>query len=127
MAIDEATRNKRLWADTGTDSTILLETSTDDDLGIDDIYSQALDRYPNDNAKQDAFARVLVFRRLLAPTAMQGRYVQNQSEEDMRNVFGNLQALLKYWEGEVAVAADPPAESDAGAFFFGVARGRRGQ
>jgi hypothetical protein len=87
MAIDEATRNKRLWADTGTDSTILLAETPDDDsddLGIDDVYAQAADRYPDDNAKQEAYARVIVFRRILAPTALRGRYVQNQSEEDER-------------------------------------------
>jgi hypothetical protein len=130
MAIDEATRNKRLWADTGTNSEVLHATALDEnDLGIDDVFAEAADEFPDDEAKQSVYARVIVLRRLLAPSALQGRYVQNQSEEDLTKVFGNLERLLARWEKRVEVVSDPVEEDDTfiGGNFFGTARGRRGR
>lgn len=132
MAVDEAThlRNKRLWADTGTKSTVLMEETPDgdsNDLGIDDIYVQAAEKYPDDTTKQDNYARVIVFSRLLAPSALQGRYVQNQSEEDLTKVFDHLESMLTRWEKRVAATSAPAADTFIGGNFFGVACGRRGR
>lgn len=126
MPISDAVRNRRLWADTGTNAAVLLDVPTEDNDGIPDIFAEAAERYANDSAKQSAYARVIVFRRLLAPSAMQGRYVQNQSEEDLEKIFDNLEKLRDYWQEQVEVVSDPPAAS-ASPFFFGVVQGQRGR
>lgn len=129
MATEEEIRNRRLWADTGTSAdTLPIEPATEDDIGIEDVFSEAAERYPNDAAKQTVYARVIVFRRLLAPSAFQTRYVQNQDEEDMEKIFDNLEKMLRYWQGEVEKVSDPVETDDTyiGGNFFTVARGRRG-
>lgn len=128
MATAEEIRNRRLWRDTGTNSETLPETApSEDDIGLDDVFDEAAERYPDDSAKQNAYARVIVYRGLLAPSAFQGRYVQNQSEEDLEKVFDNLRHQLTYWEGEVAKVSDPVDDTFIGGAFFTVAAGRRGR
>lgn len=128
MSTPEITlRNRRLWADTGTNEDVLPATATEENDGIDDIFLEAAEEYPDDDAKQNAYARVIVFRRLLAPSAMQGRYVQNQSEEDLEKIFDNLEKLLTRWEKRVAAVSVAPEEEFIGGAFFGVASGRRGR
>lgn len=119
-------RNRRLWADTGTNSDVLPATATVNSDGIPDIFAEAAERYPSDIAKQTAYARVIVLRRLLAPSAMQGRYVQNQAEEDLEKIFDNLEKLRDHWMEEVAAVSDPVDDDFVGGAFFAVARGRRG-
>src|SRR5690606_23621787 len=117
---EEQVRNRRLWADTGTNADVLPAEATEDNDGIPDIFAEAEEEYPNDTAKQNAYARVIVFRRLLAPSAMQGRYVRNQSEEDLEKIFDNLEKLLRYWEKRVATVSDPVDETFFGNAFFGL-------
>lgn len=131
MAISEETRNRRLWADTGTNADILPAEATGESDGIADILAEAAEEYADDEAKQTAYARVIVLRRLLAPSAMQGRYVQSQSEEDLEKVFDNLEKLLDRWEKRVGAVSDPIDEETEepfiGGHFFGVAQGQRGR
>lgn len=126
---EEVIRNRRLWGDTGTNNEVLPVTpATEDDIGIDDVFTEAAERYPDDSAKQTAYARVIVIRRLLAPSAMQGRYVQNQSEEDLEKIFDNLEILLRKWEKEVTAVSDAVDDDTfVGGVFFGLAPGRRGR
>lgn len=123
---EEQLRNRRLWADTGTNEEVLPAEATEESDGIDDIFLEAGEEFPDDSAKQAAYARVIVFRRLLAPSAMQGRYVRNQAEEDLEKIFDNLEKLLRYWEKRVAAVSDPAEETFIGGAYFGVARGQRG-
>lgn len=130
MATEEEIRNRRLWADTGTSAdTLPIDHVLDDDIGIEDVFSEAAERYPNDAAKQTVYARVIVFRRLLAPSAFQTRYVQNQDEEDMEKIFDNLERQRDYWQKEVEKVSDPAEEDDTyiGGNFFRLARGQRGR
>ena len=127
MAISEEVRNRRLWADTGTNAEILPTEATEDNDGIPDVFAEAAERYPDDSAKQSTYARVIVFRRLLAPSAMQGRYVQNQSEEDLEKIFDNLKQLRDDWMADVAKVSDPVDDTFIGGAFFTVAAGRRGR
>lgn len=128
MATEEEIRNRRLWRDTGTDSETLPVTApSESDIGIDDVFAEAGERYPDDAAKQTAYARVIVYRGLLAPSAFQGRYVQNQSEEDLEKVFDNLEKQLVRWQREVAAVSDPVDENYVGGAFFAVAKGQRGR
>lgn len=88
------TQREQLRLDTGTDETSL----TNDE--IDDIYTAAATLY-DDSGPQDAYARVVVFRRLLAQAAPRASYKQNQSSESVSDLFDHYKQMLAYWEGKL--------------------------
>lgn len=90
------------------------------------LFAEALEEYPNDTAKMTAYTRVIAIMGIRASAAMLGKYAQNQSTEDLTKVFDNLTEMLRDAEAKVDKVADS-IESDVSPFFFGVARGRRGQ
>ncbi len=109
----------RLRRDVGTSESVLSDEVAQEYL------DEASEKYPNDTAKTLAYARVIVIRGIRSSAALLGRYAQNQSEEDLTKVFGNLGELLKEAIAEVDRVADP-VENVAAPLFFGVASGRRG-
>lgn len=110
----------RLRGDTGASETLIPDETAEL------YFVEAQERYPNDVSKMIAYARVIVLRRIRASAAMLGRYAQNQSEEDLTKVFGNLGQMLEEAVAEVERVSDPPAAGQE-AFFFGVATGGRGR
>ena len=100
------TQRTRLRRDTGTDSTSLP------DLEIDDIYTEAGEQY-TDSVVIDAYARVVVFRQLLAQAAARTSYKQNQSQEELSDLFKHYQGMLKYWEDQLAEAVAAASVSGA--------------
>lgn len=110
----------RLRRDIATSDTVLDNTLAQEYL------DEASEKYPNDTAKTLAYARVIALKSIRASAALLGKYAQNQSEEDLTKVFGNLGELLKDAMTEVEEVADP-LEEPAAPFFFGVASGSRGR
>ena len=100
------TQRTRLRRDTGTDSASLP------DLEIDDIYTEAGEQY-TDSVVIDAYARVVVFRQLLAQAAARTSYKQNQSQEELSDLFKHYQGMLKYWEDQLAEAVAAASVSGA--------------
>lgn len=92
----EAQRSE-LRLDTGTVTASLGDTE------IDTIYTNAAALYA-DAASQDAYARIVVFRRLLAQAAPRANYTQNQTREDVAVLFDHYKQMVAYWEGELATA-----------------------
>lgn len=86
-----------LRADTGTD-----ETSLPDDE-IDTIYTDSEALYTA-NTSIDAYARVVVFRRLMAQAAPRTSHKQNQSQENLSDMFKHYQAMVAFWQKELATA-----------------------
>lgn len=86
-----------LRADTGTD-----ETSLPDDE-IDTIYTDSEVLYTA-STSIDAHARVVVFRRLMAQAATRTSYKQNQSQENLSDLFKHYQTMVKFWQDELATA-----------------------
>jgi hypothetical protein len=68
------------------------------------IYEEAAEAYTAAGAAQNAQARIIAIRRLLASSARLTTYRQNQSSENQSDVFKHLQELLKFWQGELAAA-----------------------
>lgn len=117
---EESTKQyNRLRRDVGAPDTLIS-----DELA-EEYFEEAQEKHPDDTAKMIAYARVIAIRGIRASSAMLGKYAQNQSEEDLTKVFDNLSVMLREATEEVASAADPVADTGS-AFFFGVARGRRG-
>jgi hypothetical protein len=110
----------RLRRDVGASSDVLT------DAIAEDYFVEAQEKYPNDQAKMIAYARVIALRGIRASAALLGKYAQNQSEEDLTKVFTNLGDMLKDAIKEVEKVADP-IESNVEPFFFGVATGSRGR
>jgi hypothetical protein len=86
-----------LRLDTGTTVSSLGNTE------IDDIYTAAVSLY-TDATSQDAYARIVVFRRLLAQTAPRANYQQNQTREDVAVLFDHYKQMVTYWKGELRTA-----------------------
>jgi chemotaxis regulatin CheY-phosphate phosphatase CheZ len=100
------TQRTRLRRDTGTDSTSLP------DAEIDDIYAEAEEQY-TDAVVIDAYTRVIVFRQLLAQAAARTTYKQNQSQEELSDLFKHYQGMVKYWEDQLAEAVAAASVSGA--------------
>jgi len=80
-----------LRLDTGTDDTSLTDSE------IDAIYVTAESLY-SDAASADAYARIVVFRRLMAASAPRTTYRQNQSAENLSDLFDHYRLMLSMWE-----------------------------
>lgn len=114
MAVTQ-TQIDRLRRDTGTNETSLP------DEDIQDIFDEAGERY-TDETTIAAYARVLVIQSLLSSSAKLATYKQNESQENLSDIFKNLQALLKVWEGKVDAAITEAAGSSGAARFGGLRR-----
>lgn len=104
-------QRQRLRDDIGATVTSL----SDDDA--DAVYTRAAESYPTEGAAQDAQARIIAIRGLLASSAKMTTYRQNASSENASDVFKHLSELLKMWRGELALAE--AAASTSGAARFG--------
>jgi hypothetical protein len=93
---NEAQRT-RFWADTGSNEHVF------DPDEVDDIFTEAGESY-SDTAALTAYTRVIGIRRLLASSAKLTTYRQNQSSENLSDVFKHLKELLSFWQDEVAAA-----------------------
>jgi hypothetical protein len=102
-----------LRLDTGTVTASLGDTE------IDTIYLDAAVLYTNAVA-QDAYARVVVFRRLLAQAAPRANYQQNQTREDVGALFDHYKQMVAYWQEELAIAVN--LASDNGMMRWGSMR-----
>jgi hypothetical protein len=111
---------KRLRRDVGASETVLP------DALAEEYFEEAQELYPTDTAKMIAQARVVALKGIRASAALLGKYAQNQSEEDLTKVFGNLSTMLKDALAEVDKAADVVTPT-TGPFFFETARGYRGR
>jgi hypothetical protein len=89
-----------LRGDIGADSGSLSDPEADA------IFVEAAETY-TDDAAIVAATRVIAIRRLLASSAKLATYRQNQSAENLSDVFKHLMELLTYWEGkrDEAIAA----------------------
>lgn len=110
-----ATERSRLRRDTGTD----VSSLEDDDA--DAIFVEAGEKYTN-TATIAAYARVLVIQSLLSSSAKLTTYRQNESTENLSDVFKHLKELLAVWEGKVDDAITAAAGSSGAARFGGVRR-----
>lgn len=109
-----ATERSRLRSDIGADVTSLP------DVDADAIYTEAAESH-SDARVVHAEARVIAIRRLLASSARLTSYRQNNSTENLSDVFKHLQSLLGLWEGNRDRAV---AEAGSGAARFGGVRPR---
>lgn len=77
-----------------------------DDPAIDLKFKQAAVKYPSGSDELLlASAVVSGLRELLVNAARLTSYTQNQTSESAGQVFDHLQALLKFWKGELAEAS----------------------
>src|SRR5688572_13022625 len=121
MATEEEIREyNRLRRDVGASEDVLT------DAIAEEYFTEALEFYPTDTAKQKAYTRVIAVQGIRASAAMLGKYARNQSTDDLTKVFDNLTEMLRDFEAKLAVAQDPIDQSLISPFFFGVAQGRRG-
>ena len=120
MAIGNELEYNRLRRDVGADISVF------DDTYAELLFEESTEFYPNDTAKMKAYTRVLALRGIRASSAMLGKYAQNQSEEDLTEVFKNLTIMLNDAIADVEKAADP-ISSEVTPFFFGTAQGWRGR
>lgn len=103
-------QRSRLRDDIGADATSLP------DAEADAIYVEAGESYTDADSIKAA-TRVIAIRRLLASSAKLTTYRQNNSSENMSDVFKHLQDLLGLWQGELDKAVT--AGSAVGAARFG--------
>lgn len=120
MAIEDPVQYARLRRDVGTSDAVI------DDPMAAAYFAEAEEEYPNDVAKQKAYARVIAIQGIRASSALLTKYSKNQSSEDPTKVFDNLTELLRDWEAKLAKAQDPIDQDAISPFFFGLAEGRRG-
>ena len=104
------TQRSRLRSDIGADSTSLP------DVDADAIFTEAEEVYTDANSIT-AYTRVLAIRRMMANAAKLTDYTQNESQEKQSQIFGQLQKLLAFWQGELDTAVS--AASAIGAARFG--------
>lgn len=107
-----ATERERLRQDVGANSTALS------DADADDIYAEAAEMY-TDSATINAYTRTIAIRRLLASSARLTSYKQNESSENLSDIFKHLKELLKVWEDKTT---DAVAAGGSGAARFGSVR-----
>ena len=105
----------RLHRDTGTDDSSL------EDAVIDAIFVEAAERY-TDTATATAYTRVLAIQGILASSARLTSYKQNESSENLSDVFKHLRDLLAIWEAKVEDAIAAAASSSGAARFGGIRR-----
>lgn len=98
---------KALRRDTGTNETSLF---TDD---ANEIFTEAAATYTAETPAYYAHARVLVLQGILASSAKLTTYRQNQSQENLSDVFKHVEKLLKHWQGEVVTAVNDAATGAA--------------
>lgn len=91
-------------------------TLSDDDAT--DLFDEAGETY-TDTATAAAYARVLAIQGILASSAKLTSYKQNESSEELSDVFKHLKDLLKLWEDKVS---DAIAATGSGAVRFGRVR-----
>lgn len=88
----------RLRKDIGADENSLTNTDADEIfVEAGEIYTAA--------AQIKAATRVIAIQRLLASSAKLASYKQNQSSENLSDIFGHLERLLTYWQGQQDSAA----------------------
>lgn len=94
MALTVATQLQadRLRADTNTNTTSLPDAS------VDAIWTEAGEAYSDDTSLA-AYARIIVFRRMMAGAITMNDYRQNESEERAGQMFGKIEKALKFWQG----------------------------
>jgi gas vesicle protein len=114
MAVTQ-TQIDRLRRDTGTDETSLP------DEDIQDIFDEADEKY-TDTATAAAYTRVLTIQSLLASSARLATYRQNESSENLSDIFKHLKELLKVWEEKTDDAITAAAGSSGAARFGSVRR-----
>lgn len=78
----------------------------------DELFAEAGEGYTEGTGSYYAQTRVLALRGLLASSAKLTTYKQNQSSENMSDVFKHLKELLAYWEK--ALTAQETAVSGSG-------------
>ena len=110
-----ATEKSRLRRDTGSD-----DSSLEDEV-IDAIFVEAAERYA-DTATATAYTRVLAIQGILASSAKLTSYKQNESSENLSDVFKHLKDLLAIWEAKVEDAIAAAASSSGAARFGGLRR-----
>ncbi len=108
----EAQLRDRLRRDVGANSTALS------DADADALFEEAGETY-SDAASAYAYARVLALQGILASSAKLTTYKQNESTENLSDVFKHLKELLKLWEGKTT---DAVAAGGSGAARFGSVR-----
>lgn len=104
-----AAQRDRLRRDVGANSTAL----SDDDA--DDLFEEAGELY-TDGATITAYTRVLALQGILASSAKLTSYKQNESTENLSDIFKHLKELLKLWEDKTT---DAVGAAGSGAARFG--------
>lgn len=112
MAVTQA-QIDRLRRDTGTDETSLPDSD------VQDVFDEAGESY-TDAATIAAYTRVLTIQGLLSSSAKLATYRQNESTENLSDIFKHLKDLLKVWEDKTTDAIT--AASTSGAARFGGVR-----
>lgn len=108
----EAQLRDRLRRDVGANSTALS------DADADALFEEAGETY-GDAASAYAYARVLALQGILASSAKLTSYKQNESSENLSDIFKHLKELLKVWEDKTT---DAVAAGGSGAARFGSVR-----
>lgn len=111
MATDAQLRD-RLRRDVGANSTALS------DADADALFEEAGETY-SDAASAYAYARVLALQGILANSAKLTSYKQNESTENLSDIFKHLKELLKVWEDKTT---DAVGAAGSGAARFGGVR-----
>jgi hypothetical protein len=96
------------------------ETSLPDET-IQDIFDEAGEKY-TDTGTITAYTRVLTIQSLLSSSARLTTYKQNESSENLSDVFKHLRDLLAIWEAKTDDAITAAAGSSGAARFGGVRR-----
>lgn len=109
LTVATQTQADRLRADTGCNTTSLPDAT------VDAVWTEAGETY-SAAGPLAAFARVIVFRRILAGVLPVNDYVQNQTEEKAGAMFGKAEKALAYWEKQTEIAA---SLASSGAARFG--------
>ena len=101
------------------------------DIGVDDttlpdeeaeaLFVEAGERYA-DAGTAASYTRVLALQGILASAAKLHSYKQNESTENLSDVFKHLKELLAIWEAKVSDAVTAAAGSSGAARFGGVRR-----
>jgi hypothetical protein len=111
----------RLRRDVGASEAVLSNDT------VEEYFVEASELFPNSSAKMKAQARVIALKEIRGNAIYLTKYAQGQSEEDLSVVFDRLDKLLDEAKSDVESAVDVVTAETANPFFFGTARGRRGQ
>jgi hypothetical protein len=98
MALTVATQLQadRLRRDTGTSVTLLP------DAEVDALFTESMETY-SDVASITAHTRILAIQGLLASSAKLASYKQNESSENLSDVFKHLRELLAFWQEQLSI------------------------